>query len=253
MDPRAKAAACLMTLAAVFWPGPVFQIAFVLPIVAVGIGVSGIPPSQVIRGVRPFVWFFIFAVVVHSLTTPGEVFFFLPLADVPVTLEGFFQGFGMSLRLGLAIVAASLLTMTTNPLDLVWAFERLASPLIRIGLPVRDFCVTLFFAMRFFPILRGEVSRLSLAAKSRGAPLDQGSLLKRVRLMSMLFVPLFRRVFNRAEAIAHAMEARGFQPGENRSMLLACEGFGVGEAVALGFSALTLLATCLLPIEGAFY
>lgn len=253
VDPRAKVGSFAFALAAVFWPDSALRIVFVCPLAVAAIAASGISAAGLFRGIKPFLWFFVFAVFVHALTIPGKVLILIPFAGVPVTLEGLGQGLGLSARLTLAIAFSSLLTMTTSPIDLVWALERAASPLTRLGLPVRDFCVTMFFAMRFFPLLRDEAARLAVAAAARGAYLNRGGLPGRIRLMAKLAVPLLRRVFLRAEAIARAMEARGFQPGQQRPLMLAHKNFGWKEAVVLGFSAVAFLATCLLPVKGSFY
>jgi energy-coupling factor transport system permease protein len=47
--------------------------------------------------------------------------------------------------------------------------------------------------------------------------LKEGKLMERIGAILSLIVPLFVSAFQRAEDLANAMEARGYQPGEHRT------------------------------------
>lgn len=241
LDPRAKLLSCFLALAAAFAAPTTRACLATWPLLGLGVAVSRIHPAYYLRGLRPFVWLFAFTVVLHGLTTPGESLGPFPLGPVDVTWQGLGRGLGLSAQLATAIAFSSLLTLTTNPVDLVWALERLASPLKRLGLPVGEFCLTVLLAIRFLPILREEAERLVFALKARGLDPGSGGPLARARNITPLVVPLFQQVFGRAETLALAMEIRGYRPGAPRTCWRVGRVGGV-EGVALTLSALTLAA-----------
>ena len=55
------------------------------------------------------------------------------------------------------------------------------------------------------------------AQLSRGARLDQGNIFKRVTAFFPVLIPLFIIIFRRADEIAIAMEARGYEGGAGRT------------------------------------
>ena len=64
-----------------------------------------------------------------------------------------------------------------------------------------------------------ETDKISRAQASRGVDFRTGPIKERVKAVIPLLVPLFVSAFKRAEELAMAMEARGYQGGENRSKL----------------------------------
>ena len=241
LDPRAKLGACLVLMAAVFAPGGVGSAVAAWPLLALGIGLSRVPLGYFLRGLRPFGWLFAFTLALHALTTPGRALVEVPGGRVPVTAEGVVAGLDVAARLATAIAYSSLLTLTTNPLDLVWAFEWAARPLERVGVPVGEVGISLLMAIRFVPILQREAERLGVAVRARGIELDRGPLRERVRALRPLLIPLFRQVFLRADSLALALEVRGYRPGVRRVPWRA-RGLGVPEWIALGLCAATVAA-----------
>ena len=49
------------------------------------------------------------------------------------------------------------------------------------------------------------------AQKARGADFETGNLLRRVKVLFPIFIPLFINAFTRADGLALAMEARGYK------------------------------------------
>ena len=64
------------------------------------------------------------------------------------------------------------------------------------------------------------------AQKARGAMLDNGKLLDRVKAMIPILIPLFVSAFRRAEELATAMECRCYQGGEGRTRLRQLQATG---------------------------
>jgi energy-coupling factor transport system permease protein len=241
LDPRVKLGACLLALITVFLPGPVWGVACTWPLLALGLAASRIPLGTFFRGLRPFRWLFVFTCVLHGFTTPGQSLVSIPLELIDLTVEGLVRGGWVSAQLATAIAFSSLLTLATDPLDLIWAFERLASPLARVGIPVGEFCVTILLAIRFLPILGQEAERLTLALRAQGIDTAKGRLTERIRGHTLLLSSLLGQVLRRAETLALDKEMRGWRSGA-RTTSSQTHGIGRSELMALGVALLSMFA-----------
>ena len=97
----------------------------------------------------------------------------------------------MVLRLMLLIIATSMLTYTTSPIQLTDGLERLLSPLKKLHAPVHELSMMMSIALRFIPTLIEETEKIISAQKARGADFDSGNLIQRAKAMIPILVPLF--------------------------------------------------------------
>lgn len=121
------------------------------------------------------------------------------------------------LRLSILIALAMVLTSTTRPMDMTYAFEWFMYPLKIIHFPVHEIAMTLSIALRFIPTLLDETNRIMKAQESRGADFKHGSIFKRFGSIISLIIPLFVSAIERSEQLANAMEARGYDPKAKRT------------------------------------
>lgn len=98
----------------------------------------------------------------------------------------------------------------------------------------------LSIALRYVPTLMDEAQKIMNAQRARGVEFDQGSFLDRVKAMIPILVPLFVSAFNRAEEMAIAMEARGYQGGEGRTKYRQLSYSSADRLVVIVFILLTL-------------
>jgi energy-coupling factor transport system permease protein len=243
LDPRAKLVACGLAVITVFLPSRTWGLVCAWPLLAVGLGVSRIPLGYFVRGIRPFVWLFACTLILHGLTAPGQSLLRLPFLPVDLTLEGLTRGAWVSAQLATAIAFSSLLTLTTSPVELVWALERLGSPLARLGVPVRDFCAATLLGLQSLPILSQETDRLITTLRAQGRDPTAGPFAQRLRNLTPFLTLLLRQVFQRAETLVRDMDRDDFRPGV-RSATWRVGGLGFHEAAALG-GALMVVGTAL--------
>ena len=137
-------------------------------------------------------------------------------------------------RLLLLISLAMVLTSSTRPMDMTYAFEWYMNPLKVIRFPVHAIAMTLSIALRFIPTLLDETNRIMRAQESRGADFKHGSLFKRFGAIISLIIPLFVSAIDRSEQLANAMEARGYDPRAKRTRYKVLRG-NWRDAVALIF------------------
>jgi len=68
-------------------------------------------------------------------------------------------------------------------------------------------------SLRFVPTLLEEVERIKEAQMARGADFASGGLVKKLKKMATLVIPLILCTFRRADELALAMEGRGYHRG----------------------------------------
>lgn len=156
-----------------------------------------------------FLFILIFNVLFIRMGTPIFEWGFIKVYSETLTFS-----IGLVLRLLLLTSYASLLMLTTKPLDLTYAIELMLSRFGNIGHIVG---MILSIALRFIPTLQEEAYKIMKAQQSRGANFSSGSLLKRSKHFVSLLIPLFVISFSRAETLAIAMELRGYDPDGTRT------------------------------------
>lgn len=217
LDPRSKMLMLLWYMVLVFTTGEKWFDDMILAFIVVAvIGLSKISVRYLLDGLKPFLWILLFTMLLHMFTTRGgEVWWAWSVFEIHE--QGVYQGFYLSVRLLLFIMMASVVTLTTSPLDLTDGVERMLSPLRRIGVPVHEIALMMSMALRFIPTLGDETEKIMKAQAARGARFYEGSVLRRLRNLVPVFVPLLVATFRRAEELAVAMEARGYRGAEGRT------------------------------------
>lgn len=177
-----------------------------------------IPIRFILKGMTP-IWFLIFfTFLLHIIVTKeGEILFQIFFLNVHV--GGVIKGLVIALRFALLILMTSLLTLTTTPLEITDAIEQVLHPLKKVKLPVHELALMMSISLRFIPTLIQETDKISKAQASRGVDFRTGPIRERIKSIIPLLVPLFVSAFKRAEELAMAMEARGYQGGEGRTKL----------------------------------
>lgn len=79
------------------------------------------------------------------------------------------------------------------------------------------------------------------AQQSRGADFQDGNILKRLRAMVPVLVPLFLSAFRRADDLAMAMEARCYRGGEGRTQMRALRYSAIDGVAGLVFAVLAVV------------
>lgn len=134
--------------------------------------------------------------------------------------NGGLKGAGWTaVRFFLMVLVASLLPLTTTPLALTDGLERLLKPLGRLGIPVHELALMMSITLRFIPTIWEEAEKITLAQRARGGALDKGGLLRRLKSIVSILIPLFVSTIRRSEELAMAMESRCWRGGKGRTRL----------------------------------
>ncbi len=218
LDPRAKLVLTLVYIAGIFLVKGILGYLLTGALVLFCAFVAQVPVKYLARGLRPLRFIIILTAFINLFMGGGEDVFF-QFWFVQATWSGLRNGVFFSLRLIFLVLGTSVLTLTTSPIALTDALERLLSPLRAIKFPAHEMAMMMTIALRFIPTLLEETDKIMKAQSARGADFETGNLLRRARAMVPLLVPLFISAFRRAGDLAMAMEARCYRGGAGRTRM----------------------------------
>lgn len=218
LDPRVKIMCTLIYLVSLFLLNNIVGYLVATIFLAGIIYVSKVPFKFIVKGLKPIIMLLMITVVFNLfLTKTGTIlwsFWILTITD-----EGIRTAFFMAIRLIYLILGSSLMTFTTTPNALTDGIEKLLWPFRKIKLPVHEIAMMMSIALRFIPILLEETDKIMKAQIARGADFESGNLIKKVKSLVPLLVPLFISAFRRANDLAMAMEARCYRGGDHRTKM----------------------------------
>ena len=242
MDPRAKLLFIFGFICVVFLADNAATYAILGAFTLTALIFSNLSIRVIIGGLKPILWLILFTFFLHVFfTKEGAVV--LDLGFLKVHEEGLRQGIFISLRFFYLILITSLLTLTTSPITITDGLETLLNPLRKVKFPVHELALMMSISLRFIPTLMEETDKIMKAQIARGAEFSSGPVKDRIKAIIPLLIPLFVSAFKRAEDLATAMEARGYQGGEGRTKyrLLSWHKKDTGALVVLGILTALLL------------
>lgn len=240
MDPRAKLIGSFYFIIIIFLANNWITYGIMALFTLLCLMLSDIPLKVFMNGVKPLIWLITFTVILQVLfTTGGETYF--RWGFISITSFGLMNGAFIFMRFVLIIFISTLLTLTTMPLALTDAIESLLKPLNALKVPVHEIALMLSIALRFVPTLMDEATKIMNAQRARGVDFGEGNIIQQMKAVTPILVPLFVSSFNRADELANAMEARGYQGGEGRTKYRVLRWHGRDTVAMLGFALLTVL------------
>ncbi|WP_024746894.1 energy-coupling factor transporter transmembrane component T family protein [Levilactobacillus namurensis] len=217
LDPRNKLLLSFCYIILVFLANSWVSYLILIILTLGAIAASKIKLGFLMRGIRPLIWLIVFTVLLQILFSPvgGQVYWHW--AFINITQSGLINAGFIFIRFLLIIMMSTLLTLSTQPLDIATGLASLMRPLRWLHVPVDTLAMMLSIALRFVPTLMDEAQKIMNAQRARGVDFGEGGLIKQAKSLIPLMVPLFMSAFNRAEDLSTAMEARGYQDSEHRS------------------------------------
>ncbi len=230
LDPRTKIIAAIVFIVELFIVNNFWG--FVICGVALGIvvSISRVPLSFILRGLKPIFIILAFTFLLNIFMVDGEVIW--KWKFLKITVEGIYRACFMGIRLILLIIASSLLTLTTKPIELTDGLEKLMWPLGKLGLPTHEVAMMMSIALRFIPTLLQETDKIMKAQQARGADFESGNIIQRAKALIPILIPLFISAFHIASDLAMAMEARCYRGGKGRTRMNAIH-FGKNDVFAV--------------------
>ena len=238
-DPRMKICLTIFVIVLIFTSQNFFSLGLVVAGVAAAMVLSKIPIRLYLKSLKAILILVIFTSVLNIFYGTGE-----PLWQwgiFRVTLNGILNSIFVSVRIVILILTTAILTFTTSPTQLTDAIERLLRPLAKLHVPVHEFAMMMTIALRFVPTLLEETDKIMSAQKARGADMESGGLMQRIKALVPVLIPLFVSAFRRAYDLATAMESRCYHGGEGRTKM---------KILKLGQTDWLILGTVLLFFAG---
>lgn len=232
LDPRSKLLSMIIFILILFWANNLVTNVLLFLFVGFLVLISQIPLGFFLKGIRSMVFLIAFTTLFQLFFIKGGATLF-QLGFLQVSQQGLVQAGIIFSRFLLLIIVSTLLTLTTMPLSLADAVESLLKPLTIFKVPVHEIGLMLSMSLRFVPTLMDDTVRIMNAQKARGVDFGEGNFLQRIRSIIPILIPLFASSFNRALALATAMEARGYQGSHGRSRYRQLK-WGLKDSLALG-------------------
>ncbi len=218
MDARIKIVLSLLYMVGIFFIQSFFGFGVIFVFLALMIIASRVPFKSVVKSIKPILILLVFTTILNL--------FFVSSGDVLVewwifriTYYGLISAGKMILRLLLLVMGASILTLTTTPVDLTHAIEKLLKPLNVIHFPVHELALIMSITLRFIPSLMDETDRIIRAQKARGADFESGNIFKRAKAFIPILIPLLIGAFKRADELAIAMDSRCYKGAKGRTKM----------------------------------
>lgn len=218
LDPRTKLLFLIAYIVFIFVAGKFGSLLLLTAFLIFIMSVSKIPLKMYLKNVKAILPIIILTALLNMFyTADGNVLFSWWI--VTLTVGGITRALFMALRIILLILASAVLSYTTSPTSLTGAIESLLKPLSLIGLKnaVHTMAMTMTIALRFIPTLIEETGKIMNAQKARGADLESGNLIKRIKALLPILIPLLISSVRRAYELAEAMECRCYNGGEGRT------------------------------------
>ncbi|MBJ8350085.1 energy-coupling factor transporter transmembrane component T family protein [Streptococcus zalophi] len=216
LDPRSKLLAMFLFISIIFWANNVITNVILFSFTLVAILLSKVNIGFFIRGVRPMIGLILFTTFFQMFFIQGGNIIF-EFGFLKITDYSLGQAAMIFVRFVLIIFFSTLLTLTTTPLSLSDAVESLLTPLKPFKVPVHEIGLMLSLSLRFVPTLMDDTTRIMNAQRARGVDFGEGNIVQKVKSIIPILIPLFASSLKRADALATAMESRGYQGGEGRT------------------------------------
>ena len=214
MDARVKILISIAYMVAVFLVTSFHFLGFgaCLAFVVIATVFAKVPFINVLKSVKTILFFVVFSAILQLFFNKQGTTVWWIITDVGLLNAGFIIA-----RIVLIVLGASLLTLTTSPVELADGIEGVLYPLKWIKFPVHEFALIMSIALRFIPTLLDETDRIIKAQKARGADFESGNIFKRAKSLIPVLIPLLISSFRRADELADAMDSRCYAGSKTRT------------------------------------
>ena len=251
LDPRTKLSLLLVIIVFIFISKNFVSLSIVTLFILFSVLLSKIPLKMYLKNIKAILPILIFTLLLNLFLGGTQsvdhnvLFSWWKLTVTDVSLK---RAVYMMLRILLLIIISAELTYTTTPNDLTDAIENMLSPLRFIGLKnvVHTLAMMMTIALRFIPTLIEETQKIMNAQKARGADLESGRLMQRIKALVPILIPLLISSVRRAYELAEAMECRCYNGGKGRVRMKRLK-FSFKDLIA--FSIVCVICTAVIVLN----
>lgn len=218
LDPRTKFLSILYFIILLFNLNS--SISYLIAILGLGIVVilSKIPFKLILKSLKHIIIIVIITGILNTVFTVGDNVVF-QYKFIIVTIEGLQRAGFIIIRLVSLIIASTLLTLTTKPIEITHGIESLLKPFKILKIPSHEIAMIMTISLSFIPTIIEELDKITKAQTSRGGDFETGNILEKAKSLIPILVPLFVSSFRRADDLAMAMEARCYRGDIKRTKM----------------------------------
>ena len=161
-----------------------------------------LPLSAAFKEMRYFLILLLLIFVARALSTDG-----IPLIDLnfmTVSVQGIYNGILVCWRLALVVILGFAFISTTPPAAIKAAVQWFLKPIPLV--PEKKVAVMMGLILRFVPVILNQAGETAVALKARAIENRKNPLYR----LTKFGLPLMRRMFERADDLVIALEARAF-------------------------------------------
>ena len=217
LDPRVKVLELIGFIVLIFCTFNFFSLGVVAAMVVGVMLLSKVPVKLYLKSMKAIIIVILITALLNLFYGSGDV-----LCEwwiFKITTGGIYNAVFVAVRIISLVIVSSALTFTTSPTDLTDALERLMKPLGIFKIRTHEIAMMMTIALRFVPTLLEETDKIMSAQKARGADMESGNLIRRIKALVPVLIPLFVSAFRRAYDLAMAMECRCYQGGKGRTRM----------------------------------
>lgn len=222
IDPRNKIFLMILYMVAIFfqfkvWSTTLIISALLLIILVLLMLISKTSIKQLFKSLSNM-WLFILILLVIYIFLPGSKT--LPafkIGSYQIYWDSFYMAGYILLRIIMFLSITLIITTTTKPMDMTYAFSWYFTPLRLVKFPTEAVAMTMSIALRFIPTILDESKRIMKAQSSRGIDFEHGGIKRKIKSMFTLIIPLFASALERSDELSNAMMARNYNPNAKRT------------------------------------
>lgn len=220
LDARLKLILTVAYIVMIFFVKSFIGYGFVALFVLFTAFLGKIPFLKLLKSLRMIMFLMLFTVILTLLFYAGDSADIIASFWIINIYKSALVSAGMMVcRLMLLVIGPTLLTLTTSPVELTDAIERVLKPLSWIKVPVHELAMIMSIALRLIPTLSEETDKIISAQKARGADFESKNIISRAKSMIPILIPLFVSSFRRADDLAYAMDSRCYRGAKGRTRM----------------------------------
>ncbi len=216
INPKLKIVLFFITSILTILISDLYTYIFLSSILFTSVAFGKIGAKNFLKAIKPIAIIFFWTLLFQILfTKDGDLLYkigFLEIYD-----KSFFNSILVLFRMFILVGIASILTLSTSPIEVTHGTEDLLKPLKIFKVPVDSIALSLSIALRFIPLFFDEVERIEVAQKSKGYDIDDLRFHEKFRYYAFILVPLLLSAVKKSEDIANAMIIKGYGIEKKRS------------------------------------
>jgi energy-coupling factor transport system permease protein len=235
---------CLCMIAVAFATVDIATYLVLLTALLVVMVVGKIPLASVARIVMVVVPLCFFITLIQTLSRAGPPLATFSLFGHTIALSraGFMLGIAITLRVVTLAFTMTVFFSLVHP-------ARMTQALYKAGIPFK-YAYAFSLALRFLPIVIGELATINNAQKCRGYDIDRCNFVVKVYKIMPLMTPLIVTCLRRASTIALAMDLKAFGSIKQRTFFTELAGLRAVDKAVIGGSIAGSLGFIVISILG---